>query len=81
MKTRKKREKTGEKWARYGLRSVKEAPLTKDQLADRRAAFDDFGVATDMSSEQAGAGFETWEEYQRSGKQATVRLKSVFFEK
>ena len=37
--------------------------LTKDQLADRRAAFDDFGVATDMSSEQAGAGFETWEEY------------------
>ena len=47
---------------------------------DRRAAFDDFGVATDMSSEQAGAGFETWEEYQRSGKQATVRLKSSFSE-
>ena len=55
--------------------------LTQDQLADRRAAFDDFGVATDMSSEQAGAGFETWAEYQRSGKQATVRLKSVFFVK
>ena len=48
-----------------------------DSNPDRRAAFDDFGVATDMSSEQAGAGFETWEEYQRSGKQATQDFYSA----
>ena len=44
MKTRKKREKTEQKWARYGLKGVKEGrpkeceprELTKDQLAGRR---------------------------------------------
>ena len=32
MKTRKEREKTGKKWARYSLRSVAGRELTKDQL-------------------------------------------------
>ena len=38
---------------------------------DRRAAFDDFGVQGDMAAEAGGAGFDSYHEYQSSGKTAT----------